>query len=289
MTEQIHATVRDHYAAAAREVLETSAADDACCASGCDCGDSAVTLTADSGPWGAGRYAPLELAALPGPAILASLGCGNPTAVADLRPGETVLDLGSGGGIDVLLSAQRVGPTGRAIGVDMTDEMLELASRNAATAGASNVEFAKGTIELLPLADATVDVVISNCVINLAADKSAVFAEIARVLRPGGRMGVSDVVADDRLTAAEREARGSFAGCIAGALSFGEYAAGLEQAGLTGIEIVATHAVGDGMYGAIIRAHRPAVGEAPAPSARDGVAASLRSARALPVVTDGCC
>ncbi len=289
MTEQIHATVRDHYAAAARDVLETAAAEDACCASGCECGDSAITLTAESGPWGAGRYAPLELAALPGPAVLASMGCGNPTEVADLRPGETVLDLGSGGGIDVLLSAQRVGPTGRAIGIDMTDEMLELARRNAATAGAVNVEFVKGTIEALPLADASVDVVISNCVINLAADKPAVFAEIARVLRPHGRMGVSDVVADDRLTTAEREERGSLAGCIAGALSFGEYAAGLEQAGLTGIEIVATHAVGDGMYGAIIRAHRPGASEAPVTSARDDVAASLRSARALPVVSEGCC
>ena len=145
----------------------------------------------------------------------------------------------------------------------MTDEMLELARRNAAEAGATNVEFRKGTIEALPVPDGTVDVVISNCVINLAANKSAVFAEIARVLRPGGRLGVSDVVADDSLTPAEREERGSFAGCIAGALSFREYAEGLAAAGLTGIEIEATHAVAEGMYGAIVRARRPGPDEAP--------------------------
>lgn len=289
MTDQIHANVRDHYAAAARRVLDASADDAGCCDSGCECGDPAVTQSGgEDGRWGAGRYAPLELAELPGPAVLASLGCGNPTAVAELRPGETVLDLGSGGGIDVLLSAQRVGPTGRAVGVDMTDEMLELARRNAAVAGAANVGFLRGTIEALPLPDASVDVVISNCVINLAADKAAVFREVARVLRPGGRVGVSDVVADDRLTAVERAERGSFAGCIAGALSFGEYAAGLEAAGLIDVEIAATHAVADGMYGAIIRARRPSIGEAP--TARPArIEASLPTARSLPVVDGGCC
>ncbi len=263
MTEQIHATVRDHYAAAARSVLEAPDAAASCCGDGCGCGEAPIRLDAgQAGMWGADRYSPLDLANLPNAAVLASLGCGNPTAVAELRPGETVLDLGSGGGIDILLSAQRVGRTGRAIGVEMTDEMLELARGNAASAGTTNVQFLRGTIEELPLADASVDVVISNCVINLAADKSAVFHEIARVLRPGGRVGVSDVVADDALSAAQREARGSFAGCIAGALSFAEYAAGLEEAGLTDVEIEATHAVADGMYGAIIRARRPAVGEA---------------------------
>lgn len=257
MTEQIHSTVRSHYAAVALDVLNASPA--ACCSSGCGCDETpGVPIDGANGNWGADRYAPIELAELPGTAVLASLGCGNPTAVAELRPGETVLDLGSGGGIDVLLSAQRVGPTGRVVGVDMTDEMLELARRNAAEAGATNVDFLKGTIETLPLPDATVDAVISNCVINLAADKTAVFREIARVLRPGGRLGVSDVVADDRLTAAEREQRGSFAGCIAGALSFGEYAAGLEAAGLVDVEITATHAVADGMHAAIVRARRPA-------------------------------
>jgi SAM-dependent methyltransferase len=178
--------------------------------------------------------------------------------VAELREGEVVLDLGSGGGIDVLLSARRVGPSGFAYGLDMTDEMLELARRNAAEAGAMNVEFRKGRIEAIPLPDASVDVVISNCVINLSTDKAAVLAEIARVLRPGGRMGVSDVVADDDLTSAERALRGSFAGCIAGALSFAEYRAGLEAVGLTDVAVTPTHAVGDGLYGAIVRATKPA-------------------------------
>ncbi len=261
MTEQIHETVREHYAAAARQVLDAPAPD-ASRGAACGCGETTAPLDADgAGRWGPERYATLELAELPDAAVLASLGCGNPTAVAELREGETVLDLGSGGGIDVLLSARRVGASGRVIGVDMTDEMLELARRNATAAGVANVEFLKGTIEVLPLPDAAVDVVISNCVINLAVDKSAVFAEIARVLRPGGRMGVSDVVADDHLTTAEREERGSYAGCIAGALSFREYADGLERAGLAGIEIEATHAVANGMYGAIIRARRPGLDE----------------------------
>jgi SAM-dependent methyltransferase len=168
-----------------------------------------------------------------------------------------VLDLGSGGGIDVILSARRVGPTGRAFGLDMTDEMLDLAVRNAAEAGVTNVEFVRGTIEAIPLPASTIDVVISNCVINLAADKSAVFGEIARVLRPGGRVGVSDVVADDGLAPEDRAERGSFAGCIAGALSFTEYRLGLAAVGLTNIDVVPTHAVGDGMYAAIIRATKP--------------------------------
>ncbi|HXV77952.1 MAG TPA: methyltransferase domain-containing protein, partial [Candidatus Polarisedimenticolaceae bacterium] len=156
------------------------------------------------------------------------------------------------------LSARRVGPGGRAFGLDMTDDMLDLARRNAADAGATNVEFIKGTIEAIPLAASSIDVVISNCVINLSADKGAVFGEIARVLRPGGRVGVSDVVADDILSADERAERGSFAGCIAGALSFAEYRAGLEAVGLTGIEVTPTHAVADGLYGAIVRATKPA-------------------------------
>ncbi|HEY8989342.1 MAG TPA: methyltransferase domain-containing protein, partial [Candidatus Limnocylindrales bacterium] len=191
-----------------------------------------------------------------------SLGCGNPTAVAELRPGERVLDLGSGGGIDVILSARRVGPTGRAFGVDMTDEMLALAVRNAAEAGVDNVEFVRGTIESIPLPASTIDVVISNCVINLAADKASVFREIARVLRPGGRVGVSDVVADDSLSPEQRAERGSYSGCIAGALSFAEYRAGLAAVGLTDIDIAPTHAVADGLYGAIVKATKPI--EAPA-------------------------
>src|SRR5207253_3449419 len=193
--------------------------------------------------WGEILYSDGDRSVLPDAARLASLGCGNPTAVADLRPGERVLDLGSGGGIDVILSARRVGPTGRAIGLDMTDEMLELATKNAHDAGVDNVEFLKGTIESIPLPAASIDVVISNCVINLAADKAAVLTEIGRVLKPGGRLGVSDVVAEDRLSPAERAERGSLAGCIAGALSFDEYRAGLAAVGLTDITIDATHAV----------------------------------------------
>jgi len=222
---------------------------DACCGDGC-CSDV-------SGTYGLELYDAAEREGLPDAALLASLGCGNPIAVAELREGETVLDLGSGGGIDVLLSARRVGATGRAIGVDMTDEMLSLARRNAAEAGAANVEFRKGTIEALPLDDASVDVVISNCVINLASDKAAVFAEIARVLRPGGRVGVSDVVADDLLTAEQRAERGSYVGCIAGALSFREMRDGLRAVGLTDVEVVPTHQITEGMHSAIIRATKP--------------------------------
>ena len=220
------------------------------CADGC-CSDV-------SGTYGIELYDAAAREGVPDAAILASLGCGNPVAVAELREGETVLDLGSGGGIDVLLSARRVGPTGRAIGVDMTDEMLALARRNAAEANAGNVEFRKGTIEALPLDDAAVDVVISNCVINLASDKGAVFAEIARVLKPGGRMGVSDVVADDTLTPEQRAERGSYVGCIAGALSFREYRQGLQAVGLTQVELVPTHQLADGMHSAIVRATKPA-------------------------------
>lgn len=242
--------VREHYAEAARTILDQSPARPDATAGCCSPSDGAV--------FGELLYDAADRASLPDAAVLASLGCGNPIAVADLRPGETVLDLGSGGGIDVLLSARRVGPTGFAYGLDMTDEMLELARRNAAEAGATNVEFRKGEIESIPLADASVDVVISNCVINLSADKATVLGEIARVLRPGGRIGISDVVADDTLAPADRATRGSFVGCIAGALSFAEYRAGLEAVGLTGISVTPTHAVADGLHGAIVRATKPA-------------------------------
>ena len=262
MTEQIHEAVRERYAQSAIQVLSTGTA---CCT--------------DEPGIGAELYSALERAELPDAAVLASLGCGNPTAVADLRPGERVLDLGSGGGIDVLLSATRVGPSGRAFGLDMTDEMLALAQRNVAAAGATNIEFLKGQIEAIPLPAESIDVVISNCVVNLAADKPAVFREIARVLRPGGRIGISDIVADDRLTAEQRAARGSYVGCIAGALSFSEYTAGLAAAGFTNVSVTSTHPVNDGMHGAIIKASKPA----DAPSLinlgpREGSASS-----------DGCC
>jgi arsenite methyltransferase len=202
-------------------------------------------------------YDEAETRGLPTEALLASLGCGNPVAVADLHPGERVLDLGSGGGIDVLLSARRVGPTGFAYGVDMTDEMLALARASADKAGAANVEFRKGEIEALPLADATVDVVISNCVINLSTDKPAVIAEMFRVLVPGGRIGISDVVAEDHLTAADRAAAGSYVGCIAGALSKTEYLAALAAGGFASPSVTFTNQAAPGLHSAIIRAVKP--------------------------------
>jgi SAM-dependent methyltransferase len=235
--------VRRKYAEAAVSVTDGSQA--GCCDSSC-CTD-----------FSSGLYRAEDLASVPEAAALASLGCGNPTAVAELREGETVLDLGSGGGIDVILSAQRVGPTGTAYGLDMTDEMLELARQNARDAGVSNIHFLKGVMEKIPLPSGSVDVVISNCVINLSTDKRAVLAEAARVLKAGGRFGVSDIVAEDRLSAAERAERGSYVGCIAGALSKAEFAAGLAQAGFEKISIELTHEVVDGIHGAIVKAVKP--------------------------------
>ena len=249
--------VRARYAAAAVKVLDNKASD-GCCGSSATascCGPAAAE--AEEG-FGAELYSAAERSELPGAALEASLGCGNPLMVADLHPGEIVLDLGSGGGIDVLLSARRVGPTGKAYGLDMTDEMLELARRNAAEARATNVEFLRGHIEDVPLPDATVDVVISNCVINLSTDKPAVFASTYRVLKPGGRFGVSDVVAEDHLTTEERARRGEWVGCIAGALSIAEYRQGLTDAGFVDVEITPTHEVADGMHSAIIRARKTA-------------------------------
>ena len=252
--------VRSRYAEAARAVLEPKADVSVSC-----CGSSAADSCCGAGPAGAGAvggfsenlYREGETEGLPGEAILASLGCGNPIAVADLHEGERVLDLGSGGGIDVLLSARRVGPSGFAYGVDMTDDMLTLARENAAKAGASNVEFRKGEIENLPLPDASVDVVISNCVINLSTDKPAVLAEMFRVLVPGGRIGISDVVAEDHLTPADRAAVGSYVGCIAGALSRSEYLDGLAAAGFAEASVTFTNEAAPGMHSAIIRAVKP--------------------------------
>jgi arsenite methyltransferase len=249
--------VRARYAAAALNVLGTgTAATDCGCATDC-CGPSAAATPEVGESIGTILYSDAERADLPEEAVLASLGCGNPIAVAELRAGETVLDLGSGGGIDVLLSAKRVGPTGKAYGLDMTDEMLDLARRNAREAGATNVEFLRGRIEDIPLPSNSVDVVISNCVVNLSTNKPAVLAEIARVLRPGGRVGISDVVADDHLTPDERAARGSYVSCIAGALSFTEYREGLAAAGLTDVSVRPTHQIADGMHSAIARATKP--------------------------------
>lgn len=245
--------VRQRYALAAVTVTRGSAA--ACCGDN-GCGATILDPDADA-PFGAGRYGPDVTTDLPEQALLASLGCGNPLAVADLHVGERVLDLGSGGGIDVLLSARRVGPTGYAYGLDMTDEMLTLARANAATAGATNVEFIKGHIEDIPLPDRTVDVVISNCVINLSTDKPAVLAEMFRVLVPGGRIGISDIVAEDHLGPADRAERGSDVGCIAGALSRREYQAGLTAAGFTGTEVTFTAQAAPGLHSAIIKATKP--------------------------------
>jgi arsenite methyltransferase len=235
-----------------RERYALAATSRSCC--GPECCDHDETLETDLT---GGAYAPTDLAALPAEAVEASLGCGNPTAVADLSAGETVLDLGSGGGIDVVLSARRVGETGHVYGLDMTDEMLDLAKENAARAGATNVEFLKGYIEAIPLPENSVDVVISNCVINLSTDKPAVFDEIYRVLRPGGRLGIVDIVADDSLTADERAERGSWVGCIAGALSYDEYRALLATAGFVDISLTTSHEATGGMDSVVVKGSKP--------------------------------
>jgi arsenite methyltransferase len=244
---------------------------------GASCGGGSCCEGEDAALFGESLYDAEQREALPGAAVLASLGCGNPTAVAELREGETVLDLGSGGGIDVLLSARRVGPTGRAYGLDMTDEMLALAQANAAEAGVSNAIFLKGVIEQIPLPAASVDVIISNCVINLSVDKAAVLTEMARVLKPGGRIGISDVVAEDDLTAGQRAERGGFTGCIAGALSRDEYETGLAAAGFEEIDVRFTHTVADRMHGAIVKAVKTRE------PARNGLPVVVPAARA------GCC
>ena len=247
MSDDLVEQVRSTYAKAALAVTDVSVG--GCCA---------PPAAVDGGEtFGAALYDPDDAAWLPDTAFLASLGCGNPTAVAELRAGETVLDLGSGGGIDVLLSARRVGPTGFAYGVDMTREMLDLARANASKAGATNVEFLEGRIEAVPLGDATIDVIISNCVINLSVDKPAAFAEMYRLLVPGGRLGIADVVADDSVSPAERAERGSYVGCVAGALSRSEYVAGLEAAGFASPTITFTHEVAPGLSSAHIHATKP--------------------------------
>ncbi len=243
--DDLREEVRRRYAESARAVSDGD---------GCGCGSRGCCADDDPNAFGEALYDVEQRGELPDAAVLASLGCGNPTAVADLYEGDVVLDLGSGGGIDVILSAKRVGETGTAYGLDMTDEMLALARRNAREAGVGNVHFLKGLIEQIPLPADSVDVVISNCVINLSTDKSAVLAEISRVLRPRGRIGISDVVAEDRLAPAERAQRGSHVGCIAGALSKGEYEAGLDAAGFEQITVEFTHEVADGMHGAIVKA-----------------------------------
>ncbi|MDX6623293.1 MAG: arsenite methyltransferase [Solirubrobacterales bacterium] len=249
--EEILDAVRSRYAAAATSVSAGAGAGASCCAAETVLGEEEAKV------FGAGLYGEGEQGELPDTATLASLGCGNPTAVAELGAGETVLDLGSGGGIDVLLSARRVGPTGKAYGLDMTDEMLALARENQRKAGVENVEWLRGQIESIPLPAATVDVVISNCVINLSADKAAVLAEAARVLKPGGRFAVSDVIADEDMSDATRADMAEWTGCIAGALTRREFEQALAAAGLEGVEIVETHRVHDKAGSAIIRARKP--------------------------------
>jgi arsenite methyltransferase len=259
----IRERVRERYAAAATAVATNTAS--GCCGTEAGCGpggaysDPDMRLTDRNGTevFGGGLYDGETGDAGTKAAVEASLGCGVPTAVADLHDGETVLDLGSGAGADVLISARRVGVSGKAIGLDMTDEMLELARANAAEAGVANVEFLKGYMEDIPLADGSVDVVISNCVINLAADKRKVLAEAARVLRPGGRFAISDVIADPDMDKATREDMQQWTGCVAGALTRGQFEAMLADEGLVDVEIRETHRVHEHATSAIVRARKP--------------------------------
>jgi arsenite methyltransferase len=252
--DEVREAVRQNYAAAAIAVSDGQGA--SCGPAGCGCGET-VLSEQERDVFGAALYEGRERDALPDAARLASLGCGNPTAVADLHEGETVLDLGSGAGADVLISARRVAPGGRAIGLDMTDEMLALARATAREAGVANVEFVKGYIEQLPLPDASVDVIISNCVINLSADKQRVIGEAARVLRPGGRFAVSDVIADEDMDEETRRDMAAWTGCIAGALTRREFEETLTGAGLEDVEIRETHRVHEHAASAIIRARKP--------------------------------
>jgi len=258
--KDVREQVRERYAAAAQAVKAGGQASCGTATSeGSCCGPAPVELNDAAGNqvFGDSLYGPNEAAGAPDAAVSASLGCGVPTAVADLHDGETVLDLGSGAGADVLISAKRVAPSGKAIGLDMTDEMLDLARANAAEAGVDNVEFVKGYIEEMPLDAATVDVVISNCVINLAADKTKVAQEVARVLKPGGRFAVSDVIADDDMDEATKSDMAAWTGCIAGALTAAEFEQALSDAGLVDIEINETHRVHEHAASAIIRARKP--------------------------------
>ena len=241
----IRETVRDHYAATARTLATQQR-------TSCGCNP-----TGEAAVFGSRLYDEADVDGAAAGALQASLGCGVPTAVADLHEGEVVLDLGSGPGTDVLISARRVGRTGRAIGLDMTDEMLALALSNAGKAGATNVEFLKGNIEAIPLPGNTIDVVISNCVINLTADKLNALTEAARVLKPGGRFAISDVIADPGMDAGTRADMAAYTGCIAGALTENEFHIALDAAGFNEIEIQPTHRVHQHAASAIVRARKP--------------------------------
>jgi arsenite methyltransferase len=261
--DALTASLKAHYGAAARQAAEGIAVTD-------DAGDARddSCSPACGDVFGGGLYSPAELAELPDAAIAGSIGCANPVALARLEPGEDVLDLGSGGGIDVLLSARRVAPTGHVYGIDMTGEMLELARANQRRAGVTNAEFIEGSIEAVPLPDASVDVVLSNCVINLSADKPAVLAEAFRVLRAGGRLAVADVVADQEPDPARRDDLAAWAGCIAGAVTRPHYRSVLADAGFVDIEIIDDHSVADGLSSVFVKARTPASPEVPPAGAR---------------------
>lgn len=261
-TDEIREAVRERYAAAAtRADAADASVGGSCCGPASAAGPVATTDAQGREVFGAALYDGADAdAEVPEAAVAASLGCGVPTAVADLHAGETVLDLGSGAGADVLISARRVGATGKAIGLDMTDEMLDLARRNAAEAGVSNVEFVKGYIEAIPLEAGSVDVVISNCVLNLSGDKPKVLREAARVLRDGGRFAISDVIADEEMDDATRADMQQWTGCVAGALTRAEFERALADAGLAEIEIRETHRVHEHAAAAIIRARKPDLG-----------------------------
>lgn len=266
---QLRDVVREKYAAAAAVATGEDTSAEACCSA-----EGAIVTEEQRAYFGSSLYEPNERDELPESAVLASLGCGNPIAIAELHEGETVLDLGSGGGIDVLLSARRVGPTGLAYGLDMTDEMLDLARRNQAEAGVTNVQWLRGHIEEIPLPANTVDVIISNCVINLSGDKPQVLREAARVLKPGGRFAVSDIVADDDMDDATRADMRAYTGCIAGALTRDEFTEALQAAGLTDITITETHRVHAAAVSAIVRATKPA-GTTATPSSGAGSAEAV--------------
>jgi arsenite methyltransferase len=272
--------IRARYGSAARRVASGEGVPAECCESTGCCGGSA---TASCDPITSDLYDEGQTTYLPEKAVLASLGCGNPTALAELREGETVLDLGSGGGIDVLLSARRVGPTGKAYGLDMTDEMLELARENARQAGAQNVEFLKGEIERIPLPDNSVDVIISNCVINLSGDKRRVLAEAFRVLKPGGRFAVSDVVARGELPAEVRRDMELWAGCVAGALEENEFLTLLAEAGFENAEIEPTRIYEEGG----MRNEEGAPSPLPPPSSFLLMSAFVRATK--PAASKSCC
>jgi SAM-dependent methyltransferase len=282
LTEDVREIVRERYANAAKAAA-TGAYDQGRALeseSGC-CGPGSTTCSPadEPGVFGGSLYDQASRADVPDAAVNASLGCGVPTAVADLRDGETVLDLGSGAGADVLISARRVAPTGKAIGLDMTDEMLALARANAAEAGVENVEFVKGYLEDMPLDDTSVDVVISNCVINLSGDKPKTISEAARVLRPNGRFAISDVIADPDMDEATRADMAAWTGCVAGALTEAEFRDVLETAGFEEIEITPTHRVHEHASSAIVRARKAA----------GCCAARVQEACCEPSAKDECC